>query len=751
MKDALFQININAGAQGQKGDIGPAGPANNLSIGSVSKGDEASVTITGDSPNQTLNFVLPKGDVGPQGPQGPKGDKGEPGLQGPAGPQGIQGLKGDTGAPGATGPSNILTIGTVTKGTEAEATLTGTSPNQVLNLVLPQGEKGDAGEQGPVGPQGIKGDQGERGPQGVQGLKGDKGDKGDKGEPGSSFTVIGTVDSVSDLPAPSTVNDGTAYFVGTTLPRDVYAVDKFQNQWINQGPLQGPKGDTGEKGEKGDAGPQGSTGEGVPVGGTEGQVLTKNSATDFDTAWKTLESGGSSLVRFKEITASSESPINFNDLTDPGVYFLSNIKGNSTNAPNSMYIFNECVLIVHGSLAKDSSEGTSTAKLQQIIIPKTTWNGWVNYTSPLHGFIVRTMRNDDNNIWNNWQPYLMLTDVAASFLEFRNTDTSLGAVYNKASIDDFIKSYIISTQADIKKNALNDLQTTDKSSLIAAINELVGKTGIPGENGATFTPSVDDSGDLSWSNDKGLPNPPTVNIKGPTGAIGPKGEKGDTGAPGITGPANTLTIGSVIGGEIASATITGNAPNQILNLVLPKGEDAVLPNNLVYIGAIIDEIESSVADEILEDEYKNILNPKIPRYESAYAVAYLTTAQSLSNNPSQRLLIDAIDESGVIFELNNNKIKILKDCTAIISGSIIVDGISGDGYVWAKLTVNDEITDSNLVRIFNMNYVQCSIPAMCVPLKAGDTIGMIVEISGADGILTARNSKYATFISVAKI
>lgn len=41
-----------------------------------------------------------------------------------------------------------------------------------------------------------------------------------------------------------------------------------------------------------------------------------------------------------------------------------------------------------------------------------------------------------------------------------------------------------------------------------------------GENGATFTPYVDSSGNLSWSNDKGLANPATVNIKGPKGDDG---------------------------------------------------------------------------------------------------------------------------------------------------------------------------------------------------------------------------------------
>lgn len=37
-----------------------------------------------------------------------------------------------------------------------------------------------------------------------------------------------------------------------------------------------------------------------------------------------------------------------------------------------------------------------------------------------------------------------------------------------------------------------------------------------GEQGATFTPSVDSSGNISWTNDKGLPNPPTQNIMGPS-------------------------------------------------------------------------------------------------------------------------------------------------------------------------------------------------------------------------------------------
>lgn len=50
-----------------------------------------------------------------------------------------------------------------------------------------------------------------------------------------------------------------------------------------------------------------------------------------------------------------------------------------------------------------------------------------------------------------------------------------------------------------------------------------GKDGADGEDGATFTPSVDANGNLSWNNNKGLENPPTVNIKGPKGDSGEGG------------------------------------------------------------------------------------------------------------------------------------------------------------------------------------------------------------------------------------
>ena len=47
--------------------------------------------------------------------------------------------------------ANTLSIGSVSSGDSASATITGTAPNRFLNLVLPKGEKGDKGDAGDSG------------------------------------------------------------------------------------------------------------------------------------------------------------------------------------------------------------------------------------------------------------------------------------------------------------------------------------------------------------------------------------------------------------------------------------------------------------------------------------------------------------------------------------------------------------------------------------------------------------------------
>ena len=84
-----------------------------------------------------------------------------------------------------------------------------------------------------------------------------------------------------------------------------------------------------------------------------------------------------------------------------------------------------------------------------------------------------------------------------------------------------------------------------------------GATGSPGADGYSPTASVSKVGDTA-----------TITITDQNGTTTASVTDGATGA---TGPANTLSIGTVQSGATAAATITGTAPNQTLNLTLPQG------------------------------------------------------------------------------------------------------------------------------------------------------------------------------------
>lgn len=112
-----IDLGIPRGAKGQDGTGGGSGSVVNptLEIGSVSSGEVASAEIVGDSPNYTINLVLPKGEQGPQG---------------------------------YDGVTPNITIGEVTTlpaGSGATVTKRGTIESPIFDFGIPQGEKGADG------------------------------------------------------------------------------------------------------------------------------------------------------------------------------------------------------------------------------------------------------------------------------------------------------------------------------------------------------------------------------------------------------------------------------------------------------------------------------------------------------------------------------------------------------------------------------------------------------------------------------
>ena len=130
-----------------------------------------------------------------------------------------------------------------------------------------------------------------------------------------------------------------------------------------------------------------------------------------------------------------------------------------------------------------------------------------------------------------------------------------------------------------------------------------GAPGTDGKNGATFTPAVDTNGNLSWTNDGGLPNPETVNVRGAQGEAAtvqvgttttlPAGRQATvnnsgtseaavlnfgipTGQPGADGQAATIAVGEVTtgaAGSQASVTNSGTENAAVLDFTIPQGAD----------------------------------------------------------------------------------------------------------------------------------------------------------------------------------
>lgn len=77
-------------------------------------------------------------------------------------------------------------------------------------------------------------------------------------------------------------------------------------------------------------GPQGDTGIGIPTGGTTGQILSKNSDSDYDTRWIDNNGGSGGTSDYNELsnkpiinlTGTAENPITLGTFTGPGLYVL---------------------------------------------------------------------------------------------------------------------------------------------------------------------------------------------------------------------------------------------------------------------------------------------------------------------------------------------------------------------------------------------------------------------------------------------
>lgn len=184
---------------------------------------------------------------------------------------------------------------------------------------------------------------------------------------------------------------------------------------------------------------------------------------------------------------------------------------------------------------------------------------------------------------------------------------------------------------------------------IKGANGANGSDGAPGETGpagAVFTPSVSVSGDLSWTNNGGLQNPTTVNIRG---------QQGPQGAPGTAATVSVGTVTTGAAGSQASVTNVGNANAAVLNFSIPKGDkgdtgpqgpaattDHIL--GLVYpVGSIYMSVNNVSPQTFIGGTWTQIQNTFLLAAGSSYAAGStggeathkLTTAEMPSHTHTQ--------------------------------------------------------------------------------------------------------------------
>ena len=166
----------------------------------------------------------------------------------------------------------------------------------------PKGDKGDKGDTGPQGPQGPQGQAGQSivGPQGPQGIQGPIGPKGD---PGESFKIVGTLNDVSLLPAPTEETRSSAYLVDIDGVNHLYVIVGEEDlTWFDAGPLEGIPGEPGETGPQGPAGPQGPSGSMGAVTGTQTIYIAKT-----DWVWDTTTKAFKAVIAMPVTFTTADS------------------------------------------------------------------------------------------------------------------------------------------------------------------------------------------------------------------------------------------------------------------------------------------------------------------------------------------------------------------------------------------------------------------------------------------------------------
>ncbi|MNK33283.1 Collagen triple helix repeat protein [compost metagenome] len=315
--DSAYEIAVAEGFVGDEAAwlaslVGPQGPAGDTGAA----GTPGTPGTAGADGASAYEVAVAEGFVGDEtawlaslvGPQGPAGNDGAPGSAGTDGDDGAPGVDGRTILSGTTAPGAGL-------GNDGDFYI----DTVANNLYGPKTTGAWGSATSLIGPAGADGTDGTDGADGLM------------------------IRTGTGVPGAGLGNDGDFYI--NTTNHDIYG-PKTAGAWGSATSLVGPQGSAGNDGADGT---DGTDGVGVPVGGTTGQLLAKNSATDFDTEWIDAPEVG--------VTSSDSATVDFSGLGTGASALTASVKRSTTIA---------------GNLITEETDGLAVNPLVTIITDTTT-------------------------------------------------------------------------------------------------------------------------------------------------------------------------------------------------------------------------------------------------------------------------------------------------------------------------------------------------------------------------------------------
>lgn len=220
--------------------------------------------------------------------------------------------------------------------------------------------------------------------------------------------------------------------------------------------------------------------------------------------------------------------------------------------------------------------------------------------------------------------------------------------------------------------------------------EVSGGSGVIGENGATFIPSVSADGVLSWTNDKGLDNPESVNIKGADGKDGKDGYNGFSPTVIVTKSGKETEIYINDANGLQSATILDGADGK-------DGEDGTSPT--IGTATITDGHRISITDKTGTKHF-DVMDGKDGK-DGTNGKDYVLTEADKADIASRTAIL--LKENGVIGVVDENN-------------NIIVSGNLADGTYTVKyemedgstVDIGDLVLDTNEYCTITNNLTNCT-------------------------------------------